>query len=83
MVISRFLLHLLEVPKTVIIMPFGLLEFLRMPFGLKNTGMSFQWLMDRVMAGLPFVFVYIDDILVASPDAATHLEHLRAGFQWL
>ena len=39
-----------------------------MPFGLKNAGMSFQRFMDRVLAGLPFVLVYLDDILVASPD---------------
>ena len=72
-------LHPSVVPKTAIITPFGLFEFLWMPFGLKNTGMLFQWLMDRVMAGLLFVFVYIDNIL----DAATHLEHLRVVFQWL
>jgi hypothetical protein len=59
-------LHSSAVPKTAVITPFGLFEFLRMPFGLKNAGMSFQRLMDRVMSGLDFVFVYIDDILVAS-----------------
>ncbi len=76
MATSRFLTTRQRCPK-------WLFEFLQMPFGLKNAGMSFQQLMDRVMAGLPFVFVYIDDILVASPDAATHLEHLRAVFQRL
>ena len=70
-------LHPSAVPKTALITPFGLFEFLRMPFGLKNAGMSFQRLMDRIMAGIPFVFVYIDDILVASPDMATHLQHLN------
>ena len=39
--------------------------------------MSFQWLMDRVLSGLPFVFVYIDNILIASPDLPTHLLHLK------
>jgi len=76
-------LHPEAIPKTAVITPFGLFEFLRMPFGLKNAGMTFQRLMDRVLAGLPFVFVYIDDILVASPDLDTHLEHLRAVFQRL
>lgn len=76
-------LHPAAIPKTAIITPFGLFEFRRMPFGLKNAGMSFQRLMDRVLSGLPFVFVYIDDILVASPDLASHLVHLKAVFQRL
>ncbi|WP_353213430.1 reverse transcriptase domain-containing protein, partial [Rhodovarius sp.] len=66
-----------DVAKTAIITPFGLWEFLRMPFGLKNAGMTFQRLMDRVLQGLDFVFVYLDDILIASKDMASHAVHLR------
>ena len=68
-------LHSSAVPKTAVITPFGLYEFLQMPFGLKDASMSFQRLMDRVMAGLPFVFVYIDNILIASPDLTTHMQY--------
>ena len=39
--------------------------------------------MDTVCHNLQFTFVYIDDILVASPDNQTHKEHLRLLFQWL
>ena len=70
-----------HVKKTAIINPFGLFKFVRLPFGLKNAGMTFQRFMDRVLAGLPFVLVYLDDILVESPDRKTHLEHLRAVLQ--
>jgi hypothetical protein len=62
---------------TAIITPFGLFEFVRMPFGLRNAGQSFQRMMDQVLAGLPFAFCYNDDILVASPDHASHQQHLR------
>ncbi len=37
----------------------------------------FQCFMDRVLAGIPFVIVYLDDILVASPSYLEHEVHLR------
>jgi hypothetical protein len=54
-----------------------------MPSGLKNVGQTFQGLMDRVGADLDFVFIYLDDILVASPGAETHKQHLHTILQWL
>jgi transposase InsO family protein len=65
-----------DVPKTAVITPFGLFEFVRMPFGLKNAGMTFQRLMDSILNGLPFVFVYLDDILIASPCLESHRRHV-------
>lgn len=75
--------HPLDIPKTAVITPFGLFEFLRMPFGLKNAAQSFQRLMDSVLRDLPFLFVYLDDILVASSSKSQHLEHLRTLFERL
>ena len=66
-----------DVKKTAIITPFGLFEYLRMPFGMKNSAQAFQRLMDQVFRDLPFVFVYLDDILVASSDEDEHKQHLR------
>ena len=59
-------MHPADIPKTAIITPFGLWEFVVMPFGMRNAGNMFQRLMDRVGAGMDFVFIYLDDILVAS-----------------
>ena len=69
-----------DIHKTAVVTPFGLYEFLRTPFGLKNAAQAFQRLMDSVCRGLKFVFVYLDDILVASHDADEHRAHLAALF---
>ena len=76
-------MHEDHIEKTAIITPFGLFEFLRMPFGLKNSAQAFQRLMDGVLRGLPFVFVYLDDILVASPSKSAHVHHVRLLLQRL
>ena len=61
-----------DIPKTAITAPFGMFEFLRMPFGLRNAGQSFQRMMDTIMRDVPRVFVYIDDILIASSSEEQH-----------
>nr|VZI02841.1 unnamed protein product [Spirometra erinaceieuropaei] len=65
-----------DVSKTAVTTPFGLFECLRMPFGLRNASQTFQRFVDRVLRGLPFVYAYIDDFLVASSTAEEHMEHL-------
>ena len=75
--------HPNDVPKTAVITPFGLFEFLRMPMGLKNAAQAFQRLMDSVCAGLEFVFVYLDDILIASESEDQHMKHLVMLFDRL
>ena len=72
--------HPLDVPKTAVITPFGLFEFLRMPFGLKGAAQTFQRLMDSVLRDLSFLFVFLDDILVASGSAEEHWRHLQQLF---
>jgi len=69
-----------DVPKTAIITPFGLYEFTRMPFGLRNAAQTFQRYINEVLRDLDYVFVYIDDILVASTDEKQHEEHLHQVF---
>ncbi|GFO02725.1 Pol polyprotein [Plakobranchus ocellatus] len=69
--------HLEDIPKSAIITPFGLYQYLRMPFGLKNAAQIFQRLMESVLQGLSCAFVYLDDILVASSSEQQHLQDLR------
>ena len=76
-------MHPADIPKTAIITPFGLFEFLRLTFGLRNAGSTFQRLMDRVLAGLPMVFVYLDDIIIASSSMEDHQRDVEEVFRRL
>ena len=66
-----------DVHKTAVTTPFGLFNFTRTPFGLRNSGQTFQRFIDHVTCGLDFVFVYLDDLLVTSPDHKTHKKHFK------
>lgn len=72
-----------DIQKTAISTTRGLYEFIRMPFGLKNSPNTFQRLMDELVRGLPGVFVYMDDLLVFGKDQGQHLSHLRQLFSRL
>jgi hypothetical protein len=66
-----------DIPKTAIITLFGLFEFLFMPFGLANAAQTFQRLMDSLFHSFPFVFVYLDDLLIFRKSRSEHLVHLE------
>lgn len=72
-----------DVHKTAITTPFGLYEFKYMTFGLCNAAQTFQRHINEVLRGLDFVYVYIDDICVASTSAEEHLRHLKIVSQRL
>lgn len=48
-----------------------------MPFSLMNAAQIFQHFIDEVLHGLPFYLTYIEDLLIASPDKASHRQHLQ------
>jgi hypothetical protein len=72
-----------DIPKTAIITPFCLFEYLFTPFGLSNAPQTFQRMMDQTTDSLEGVFAYMDDSQVGSPDRQTHLRHLEAFFNAL
>jgi transposase InsO family protein len=73
-------LHQDSVAKTAIVTPFGLFEFLRMPFGLRNSSATFQRFIDAVTSGLTGVYAFVDDILVSGRTQDEHDASLRALF---
>ena len=52
-------------------------EFLHLPFGLWNARNTFQQMMNQILGNLTYCFVYIDDILVFSPNLTSLIQHLR------
>ena len=73
-------MHAADIPKTAIVTPFGLYEFTRMTFGLRNAGSTFQRLMDRVLAAVKAAWAYLDDVLIASPSLEQHLLDIKEVF---
>uniref|UniRef100_A0A914IEX9 RNA-directed DNA polymerase n=1 Tax=Globodera rostochiensis TaxID=31243 RepID=A0A914IEX9_GLORO len=54
----------------------GLFQYQRLPFGVKSAPSIFQKVMDQMTAGLPGVFAYLDDIIIASANLADHMSIL-------
>ena len=71
--------------KTAFITEEANLYYKVMPFGLKNVGSTYQRLMDRVFQPLlgKTVEVYVDDIIVKSPNAQQHSADLAQVFKAL
>lgn len=69
--------------KTVFTSKFGTFCFKVMPFGLQNTGTTFQRLMNKVFANQlgQNIKIYVDDILVKSKKKENHLRDLAKTFQ--
>jgi hypothetical protein len=69
--------------KTTFITRYGLYEFMRMEFGLRNAPATFSRAMNLVLRGLTLsiVLAFLDDVLVLGRDFEDHLANLRAVFK--
>ena len=65
------------------ITPSGLYSYKVMPFGLRNAPGTFQRLMNRVVARLAGCAIYLDDLVVYSDSWFSHMQQVRALFDWL
>ncbi|GFW18912.1 hypothetical protein TNCV_5133651 [Trichonephila clavipes] len=72
-----------DIPKTAVTTLWGLYDYTHLCFGLVNAPQTFMRFMHEVLRGLPFCFVYLDDILCYSENAEEHRSHLRTIFQRL
>jgi len=69
-----------DIHKMAVITPYGLFEFLRMPFGFSNSGQTFQRLMNHILRDLPSTLFFIYDKLTGFCNKEEHVEHLRQTF---
>ena len=61
----------------------GLFQYERLPFGIKTAPVLFQRTMETLLRDLPYVCIYIDDILVTGTDEQNHLKNLELVLQRL
>jgi RNase H-like domain found in reverse transcriptase/Reverse transcriptase (RNA-dependent DNA polymerase)/Integrase zinc binding domain/Integrase core domain len=58
----------------------GLYQFTRMPMGLHNSTATWQRLVDNILRPdlEPYLFVYLDDIIIVTPTFQLHLEVMNS-----
>ena len=61
----------------------GLFQVNHLPFGVSSCSAIFQHLMESLVAGIPNVAVYLDDILLTVRDDREHLAMLNQVLAWL
>jgi hypothetical protein len=71
--------------KTAFIVPEGLYQYKRLPFGLANAPSYFARVMNTAMSGLTFntVLVYLDDLVIPAKSYEDHLLRLEKVLQRL
>jgi len=79
---NQILVHPDDQDKTAFTTPWGTFKYVKMPFGLKNAGATFQRAMDIAFAKEihDFLVVYLDDLTPFSKSDPEHLKHLRQIF---
>ena len=61
----------------------GLFTYHRLPFGVSSTPGIFQRIIESVLQGIPYVLVYLDDILVTGQSTEEYLKNLEEALSHL
>ena len=69
--------------KTTFICKFGTYQFEVMSFGLKNSGATFQRMMDNFYVNVSNVKCYADDVVIHSATAESNVKHIENVFALL
>lgn len=72
-----------SIHKTTFIVPWGIYECTKMPFGLKNNPSEFSRIMYQILGHLEFVLNYIDDITIHSKSIEDHFKHIQIVIETL
>ncbi len=72
-----------DIPKTAFTCPLGLFEFVRMPFGAKNSGAVFQRAMDEIFKGMQWhtAPTYVDNVGIWSKKGESHVDVIEKVLQ--
>eukprot|EP00253_Pinus_taeda_P007815 PITA_07815 len=79
---NQILVHPDDRDKTTFTTPWGTFKYVKMLFGLKNAGATFQRAMDIAFSKEihDFLVIYLDDLKPFSKSDQDHLKHLRQIF---
>ncbi|GBM22548.1 hypothetical protein AVEN_183978-1 [Araneus ventricosus] len=57
-----------DIPKTAVITPISLLEYVFMTFGLRIAAQTMQMYTDSIIRDIPCCYTYVDDLQITSID---------------
>ena len=72
-----------SIERTAFITPEGVFEFLKIPFGLRNSAASFNRLMRMVLGNLDGVGCFVDDVCIFTDTWEEHISLMRKVFSRL
>lgn len=57
--------------------------YTRLPYGVSTSPGIFEYVMESLLAGIPYVIVHLDNILVSSLNEQENLKNLEEVFKYL